>query len=147
MRPKPSPGLGCDIQLRRHRWERGNAHRARSAFSGGVGVAEAGLATAASEGPLEPRRRGETLPQRLLLGTAARPRWGCTTCGFRTSVGTCVFGETVDQIALWDFSLELLENIWSLIGMFWSGSVNGVREEQCCAWKPSVFSDIPVPSA
>lgn len=59
----------------------------------------------------------------------------------------CVFGEMVDQTALWYFSLGLLENIQSLIGMFWSGSVNGVREEQCCVWKPSVFSDIPVPSA
>lgn len=136
---------GCDIQLRRRPWEWGNARRAWSPFSADSTVAEASLAKAASDGPLQPQRREETLPQGS--GAVAGHRWGCATSGCHASVGARVSGEVVDQTVLWDFPLDLPENSQSWIGMFWSGSVNGARGEQCCVGKPSVFSDIPVPSA
>ena len=81
---------GCDIQWRWRHWESGNAHWASSAFSADFGVAEASLAKAASDGPLQAWRREETLPQGLLLGAVARHRWGCATYGFHASVGMCV---------------------------------------------------------
>lgn len=101
---------GGDIQLQWPPWGLGNTCQARTLFLADFGVAEAGLAEAASDGPLQPGRREETPPGRLLPGAVARHRWGCATCGCHASVGACAFGEVVDQTVLRPFSLGLLEN-------------------------------------